>query len=1001
MYCWGEFELQKLNILTKKNTFCHTPSALQITVTETAVSGLSIGERVIAILRENGNVSVAVRLNEQTGSSWKPIGLTRHAKIAAVCVGATHVALLTEEGALLHWISSDVSSLQKCPANLQNRQVVQVTCGDHHSLALTKDGQLFTWGQNSNGQLGLGKGEPSTLSPQPLKSLAGIPLSQISAGGDHSFALSLSGAVFGWGKNTAGQLGLGSKNDIPVPVQVTSLNFKKTVHISCGGEHTAVLTKDGLVFTCGSGHYGQLGHNSLRDELRPRLVAELWGSKVSQVACGRYHTLAFAESQNTIYAFGCGEHGQLGNGQTHNQAVPLPVSLPQDLSTLTEQRNESTIKNIFAGANQSFVVCKPKENCLASHSNCEQIKTIWELDLEIADRWMSSNSKSWTKTKRTITKMFSSASCINGSFLEQSSGKHYLTSEHQCGLDLSMARQFFEKLSRNEKILKEVERVVRQHLLPSLSSSPAAVEGLRVYLILPELLRVLLKQQQGTQLAISLAEAILRLHPDSLKTLESSWCRIGYSFFKTMVKNFHSVSRNLFNLIRDEERDHSRSLGKTVEMLQKLYTVNSQRLSRLSDSQFHIEEINKFFAFLKFQVIFFYLSYWMDLEMRKRAIIIFMKTVLSLTRFPCIFNMDAKKDVFHISVNEGRHCTPLRACNTLHVRRQTVLQDTLEHLQSNTHDFSMPLEVKFMEENGVDYGGVSQEFFSLLSKALISMDSKPLEVLEESELVWIMSDDNQAEVYKNIGITVGMALWNQHLVNIPFPLALFKKLLGKMPTLEDLEEMLPSEARSLRALLDYDDETLEVLEQDFTVKGQDLIPNGGEILLNRGNRQKFVDLYVDFVFNKSMARQFEAFAEGFCCACPTESWKMFHPDELRMLVYGETQYEWEDLRKVAKYNGCESSDLLIQNFWSVLFGLSKEDKLKFLTFVYGTYRLPIGGLAKRCLNIVRLNMDNSDEYFPQANTCFGTLRLPNYSDIGILREKLIHAINYCDVIGMS
>lgn len=73
------------------------------------------------------------------------------------------------------------------------------------------DGQLFTWGLNTSGQLGLGKGEPSKLFPQPLKSLAGIPLAQITAGGDHSFALSLSGAVFGWGKNRAGQLGLNDK----------------------------------------------------------------------------------------------------------------------------------------------------------------------------------------------------------------------------------------------------------------------------------------------------------------------------------------------------------------------------------------------------------------------------------------------------------------------------------------------------------------------------------------------------------------------------------------------------------------------------------------------------------------------------------------------------------------------------------------------------------------------------------------------------------------------
>lgn len=70
------------------------------------------------------------------------------------------------------------------------------------------DGQFFAWGQNNHGQLGLGKEFPSQASPQRVKSLDGIPLAQVAAGGAHSFALSLSGAVFGWGKNTSGQLGL-------------------------------------------------------------------------------------------------------------------------------------------------------------------------------------------------------------------------------------------------------------------------------------------------------------------------------------------------------------------------------------------------------------------------------------------------------------------------------------------------------------------------------------------------------------------------------------------------------------------------------------------------------------------------------------------------------------------------------------------------------------------------------------------------------------------------
>lgn len=81
---------------------------------------------------------------------------------------------------------------------------------------LVSDGQFFTWGQNSYGQLGLGKECPSQASPQRVKSLDGIPLAQVAAGGAHSFALSLSGAVFGWGKNSSGQLGLSDERGMKI-----------------------------------------------------------------------------------------------------------------------------------------------------------------------------------------------------------------------------------------------------------------------------------------------------------------------------------------------------------------------------------------------------------------------------------------------------------------------------------------------------------------------------------------------------------------------------------------------------------------------------------------------------------------------------------------------------------------------------------------------------------------------------------------------------------------
>lgn len=350
-----------------------------------------------------------------------------------------------------------------------------------------------------------------------------------------------------------------------------------------------------------------------------------------------------------------------------------------------------------------------------------------------------------------------------------------------------------------------------------------------------------------------------------------------------------------------------------------------------------------------------------------------------------------------------RHMEPLFVFNfenSLCVNRETVLADTLVYLKTTRHNFSLPLEVQFSLEAGFDDGGLRAEFFTLLGQE-IRKDSSVIQVSEDSGLFWFSADDSgssQEELFY-IGVICGLAFYNRCYMNIGFPVALFKKLLNLSPTFSDLEELSPVEARSLKNVLMEDEDVVEVLYLDFTVKGKELIPNGTEILVTKANRQKYADLYVDFVFNKSVKNQFKKFEKGFSRGNPIPFWKMFKPEELRDLLYGTSKYEWADLQKGVTYEQCGPSDELIQNFWSVFFKLNEEDQKKFLTFVYGTDRLPVGGLSKLRLKIVRHNYTDADERFPSAQTCYGILHLPNYSSIHILREKLVHAITYCEVFG--
>ncbi|XP_042617880.1 probable E3 ubiquitin-protein ligase HERC3 isoform X2 [Cyprinus carpio] len=217
-------------------------SGIQSLCPKTAVQDMSAG-RSFAGFIQDGKVSVLRLRSEDYEHHIESLELKDETddRIRLIVCGADDAVLLSDSGKVL---IMDKTTVCKPLKGLDNRQVIQIACGDHHSMALTKDGQVFVWGENSHGQLGLKKNHPSSPSAQHVQSLSGIPLAQISAGGDHSFGLSLSGVVFGWGKNSAGQLGLGDTTDRHIPTIINSLQFKKTVSISCGGEHTATLSKD-------------------------------------------------------------------------------------------------------------------------------------------------------------------------------------------------------------------------------------------------------------------------------------------------------------------------------------------------------------------------------------------------------------------------------------------------------------------------------------------------------------------------------------------------------------------------------------------------------------------------------------------------------------------------------------------------------------------------------------------------------------------------------------
>ncbi|XP_016395291.1 probable E3 ubiquitin-protein ligase HERC3 [Sinocyclocheilus rhinocerous] len=893
-------------------------------------------------------------------------------------------------GALVRRCRPELAFLIKCIdffrliKKLCEHRISQVMCGNQHCIALSKDGQLFVWGENSSGQLGLGKGEPSTLSPQTLRSLCGIPLTQISAGGDHSFALSLSGAVFGWGKNSAGQLGLNDEQDQAVPCHIKFLRSQKVVYISCGEEHTAALTKEGGLFTFGNGSRGQLGHDSTRNEPLPRRVMELMGTEVSQIACGRHHTLAFVPSTGLVYAFGCNTQGQLGTGLRGNAKSPLPVRNIQPLCIgNTHTKGERyTIRKIHSGGDHNFLLLSTKEgsSCPEDFRIVNTTKSIALINSESLDSWrMKLHDNSDSSITNDIILLFSSTACWNASFLDQSDDRHFKTNPKVPGIDFNAVRLLFETLMKPAfaRLLDQATKSFESLLIPQLTCSPPDVEAMRIYLILSEC-PALQDSKNYISLTIPLAMAILRLDANPSKVLDNWWSLMDCEVFSRLVEMYKSIVVFLLTggkaLLMPVFLESYTSAA--LRLLEKLHKVNL-KAHRVEYNHFYIPDIATLVDIQED-----YLKWFLrkaDIKMRYPPV----QGSVTLCAYPFILNAQAKTTVLQTDAELQMQMAvsganlhnvfmlltmePLLARNpflVLHVRRNHLVSDALRELTVyNDVDLKKPLKVIFDGEEAVDAGGVTKEFFLLLLKELIDPIYGMFTQYSESNLLWF-SDK-------------GCFKFSQTVCHY----------------------MCSPVCRSLQQLLEYEGDVEETFCLNFAITREyygitevkELVQGGKTIAVDKTNRKEFVQAYLQYVFSDAVQEQYSAFSSGFLKVCGGEILSLFQPSELMAMVVGNNNYNWEEMEKNASYKGeFSASHPTVKMFWEVFHEFPLEKKKQFLLFLTGSDRIPIHGMAS--LRIVIQSTAAEEHYLPVAHTCYNMLDMPCYQTRETLRHRLTQAV---------
>jgi alpha-tubulin suppressor-like RCC1 family protein len=259
----------------------------------------------------------------------------------AVSAGGAHNLALLSDGTVVAWGANGKGQLgngtdtgpetcsrfpfqEACkttPAPVSGlSEVVAVSAGAQHSLALLKNGHVMAWGYNESGELGDGT-TTERDAPVEVSGLSGVVA--ISAGYEHSLALLSNGTVKAWGRNFAGQLGNGTTVDGHTPVPVSGLT--EVVAIAGGGQHSLALLRNGTVKSWGSNGNSQLGNAFA--VLKSTTPVEVTGLKeVTAIEAGLAHSLAL-ESDGTAMAWGWNDNGQIGNGTIgEDQPAPTPVT---------------------------------------------------------------------------------------------------------------------------------------------------------------------------------------------------------------------------------------------------------------------------------------------------------------------------------------------------------------------------------------------------------------------------------------------------------------------------------------------------------------------------------------------------------------------------------------------------------------------------------------------------------------------------------------------------
>uniref|UniRef100_A0A3Q1AR22 X-linked retinitis pigmentosa GTPase regulator n=1 Tax=Amphiprion ocellaris TaxID=80972 RepID=A0A3Q1AR22_AMPOC len=329
---------------------------------------LSCGGEHTAVITENGRLLVfggnnlgqlGLRLKSAASrpssvkalksEKVKLVACGRDHTIVCSCGGVVYSAGSNQTGQLGLGHCNNTTSFHLLQPFCDWAPIKMLSAGCNTSAALTEDGRLFMWGDNSVGQIGLGD---EGFAAEPREVMVGEQVMWVSCGNRHSAFITVHGDLYTFGESANGRLGLQVEqlSNHRVPQQVQGI-LGRVIQVSCGGEHTVALTGDD-VYTFGRGQHGQLGHGTFLFEVHsPKPLEHFSSSSIKHVSCGENHTAVITDS-GLLYTFGDGRHGKLGLGEENfiNRFSP----------TLCTRFLQLSVQTVSCGGHHMLVLAAPR-----------------------------------------------------------------------------------------------------------------------------------------------------------------------------------------------------------------------------------------------------------------------------------------------------------------------------------------------------------------------------------------------------------------------------------------------------------------------------------------------------------------------------------------------------------------------------------------------------------------------------------------------------------------